>query len=64
MLYPRVKPIVLAVRLTDSCGKDDVLITKDGYENLTTAPKDVGEMVGIINGQKSLLERLRLFDMT
>lgn len=41
-----------------------MLITKDGYENLTTAPKDVGEMVGIINGQKSLLDRLRLFDMS
>lgn len=39
---------------------DDVLVLKDGYENLTTAPKDVGEMVDIINGQKSLLERLNI----
>lgn len=30
-------------------GADDVLITKDGYENLTTAPKGIEEMMGIIN---------------
>ena len=29
---------------------DDILITKDGYENLTTAPKGIDEMMGIING--------------
>ena len=30
-------------------GADDILITKDGYENLTTAPKDIDEMKKIIN---------------
>lgn len=49
---------------TNAEGIDDVLITKDGYENLTTAPKDIDEMVGIINGQKSLMERIRTFDMS
>lgn len=29
---------------------DDVLVTKDGYENLTTAPKSVEEMERIIAG--------------
>jgi len=29
---------------------DNILITKDGYENLTTAPKDVADMEKIING--------------
>lgn len=29
---------------------DNILITKDGYENLTTAVKDVAEMEKIING--------------
>ena len=28
---------------------DDILITKDGYENLTTAPKGIDEMKKIIN---------------
>lgn len=28
---------------------DNILITKDGYENLTTAVKDVAEMEKIIN---------------
>ena len=37
---------------------DDVLITKDGYENLTTAPKGIPEIMEAINGQKSLMERL------
>ncbi|KAL8719206.1 MAG: hypothetical protein Q9225_003760 [Loekoesia sp. 1 TL-2023] len=31
--------------------EDDVLVTKDGYENLTTAPKGVEEMERIINGR-------------
>ncbi|KAG4425635.1 hypothetical protein IFR04_001332 [Cadophora malorum] len=30
--------------------EDNILITKDGYENLTTAVKDVGEMEKLING--------------
>jgi hypothetical protein len=29
---------------------DNILITKDGYENLTTAVKDVAEMEKLING--------------
>ena len=29
---------------------DDVLVTKDGYENLTTAPKGIEEMEKIIKG--------------
>lgn len=29
---------------------DDVLVTKDGYENLTTAPKGIEEMEKIIAG--------------
>lgn len=29
--------------------EDNILITEDGYENLTTAVKDVGEMERIIN---------------
>ena len=28
---------------------DDILITEDGYENLTTAPKGVGDMERIVN---------------
>ena len=28
---------------------DDILITKDGYDNLTTAPKMIEEMEKIIN---------------
>ena len=28
---------------------DDILITEDGYENLTTAPKTIEEMEDIIN---------------
>ena len=31
-------------------GIDNILITKDGYENLTTAVKDVADMEKIING--------------
>ncbi|KAL8829282.1 MAG: hypothetical protein Q9170_006244 [Blastenia crenularia] len=30
--------------------EDDVLVTKDGYENLTTAPKGIEDMEKIING--------------
>jgi Xaa-Pro dipeptidase len=30
--------------------EDNVLITKDGHENLTTAVKDVAEMEKLING--------------
>jgi Xaa-Pro dipeptidase len=30
--------------------EDNILITKDGYENLTTAVKDVTEMEELING--------------
>lgn len=30
--------------------EDNILITKDGYDNLTTAIKDVDEMERIING--------------
>jgi Xaa-Pro dipeptidase len=30
--------------------EDNILITKDGYENLTTAVKDVAEMEKLING--------------
>ncbi|KAL8935959.1 MAG: hypothetical protein Q9216_005175 [Gyalolechia sp. 2 TL-2023] len=30
--------------------EDDVLVTKDGYENLTTAPKGIEEMEKIISG--------------
>lgn len=30
--------------------EDNLLITKDGYENLTTAVKDVDEMEKLING--------------
>jgi Xaa-Pro dipeptidase len=30
--------------------EDNILITKTGYENLTTAIKDVAEMEKIING--------------
>lgn len=32
------------------CVIDDVLVMKDGYENLTTAPKGVEEMERIISG--------------
>lgn len=31
------------------CFADDILITKDGYENLTTAPKGIDEMRKIID---------------
>lgn len=34
--------------LIDVCA-DDILITKGGYENLTTAPKGIEEMKKIIN---------------
>lgn len=37
----------------DLCGcgfSDDVLVTKDGYENLTTAPKAIEEMEKIMKG--------------
>ena len=30
------------------CGVDDVVVTKDGYENLTMAPKGIEEMESII----------------
>jgi len=30
--------------------EDNILITKDGHENLTTAIKDVDEMCKLING--------------
>jgi Xaa-Pro dipeptidase len=30
--------------------EDNVLVTKDGYENLTTAVKEVDEMEKLING--------------
>ena len=30
-------------------GVDDILVTENGYENLTTAPKTVEEMERIIN---------------
>ena len=32
---------------------DDILITTDGYENLTTAPKGIDEMKKIIDSQSS-----------
>lgn len=31
--------------------EDNILVTDDGYENLTTAVKDVKEMERIINGK-------------
>ena len=34
----------------DDDGADNVLITPDGYENLTTAIKEVEDMERIING--------------
>ncbi len=34
----------------DWIAADDVLVTKDGYENLTTAPKGIEEMERIIKG--------------
>lgn len=34
----------------DGDGADNVLITPDGYENLTTAIKEVEDMERIING--------------
>ena len=40
------------VLLTALCA-DDILITTDGYENLTTAPKDIDEMKKIIDSQSS-----------
>ncbi|KAI4133254.1 MAG: hypothetical protein LQ338_000312 [Usnochroma carphineum] len=33
--------------------EDDVLVLKDGYENLTTAPKGIEEMERIINGRET-----------
>jgi hypothetical protein len=38
------------VRLTGWRNVDNVLITDDGYENLTTAIKDVDEMERVIRG--------------
>ena len=32
---------------------DDILVTEDGYENLTTAIKDADEMERIINDKDS-----------
>lgn len=32
--------------------EDDILVTEDGYENLTTAPKGE-EMIGVINAKGS-----------
>ena len=32
------------------CSVDDVLVTKDGYENLTTAPKGIEEMEKMMAG--------------
>jgi len=37
-------------RLANGIMVDNVLVTKSGYENLTTAVKDVEEMERIING--------------
>lgn len=37
-------------RLANGMMVDNVLVTKSGYENLTTAVKDVEEMERIING--------------
>lgn len=31
---------------------DDILVTEDGYENLTTAPKEIEEVENIINGSR------------
>lgn len=42
-----VKPLAL-VRLTGRWNADNILITDDGYENLTTAIKDVDEMERVI----------------
>lgn len=36
--------------LVGVCVLDDVLVTKDGYENLTTAPKTIEEMEKIMKG--------------
>lgn len=30
-------------------GIDDILVTKDGFENLTSTPKEITEMEKIIN---------------
>ena len=30
--------------------EDNILVTKDGYENLTTAVKEVGEIEKLVNG--------------
>jgi Xaa-Pro dipeptidase len=38
------------VRLTGWRNVDNILITDDGYENLTTAIKDVDEMERVIKG--------------
>lgn len=35
--------------------EDDILVTEDGYENLTTAPKGE-EMLDVINGDYDLVE--------
>jgi Xaa-Pro dipeptidase len=37
-------------RIADHAITDNVLITDAGYENLTTAVKEAGEMEAIING--------------
>jgi hypothetical protein len=44
-----VKSLVL-VRLTGWRNVDNILIKDDGYENLTTAIKDVDEMERVIKG--------------
>ena len=36
-------------RCTTDIFLDDILITNDGYENLTTAPKTIAEMQSIAN---------------
>jgi hypothetical protein len=46
----------LALEMVGWWWVDNILITKDGYENLTTAIKDVGEMEKIINGSWSSYE--------
>jgi hypothetical protein len=48
-LFFLVKSLVL-VRLTGWRIVDNILITDDGYENLTTAIKDVDEIERVIKG--------------
>ena len=43
-------PLVMVCVVLALIEIDNILITKDGYENLTTAVKDVAEMERIING--------------